>query len=136
MENKKSNRAVGNEFEQSFCEILAEHGFWCHRLTQDSAGQPADVIAVKDQLAYLIDCKDCEHRGFYLRRIEENQVNAMDLWADCGNKQGWFALRIPSGEIFMFQLVIMMDFRARQAGLSFDEIRKWGIPLSEWVMWK
>lgn len=52
-----TNRKIGNSFETEFCELLFQHGFWCHNMAQNAAGQPADVIAVKGKTAYLIDCK-------------------------------------------------------------------------------
>ena len=54
-----SNKKLGNSFESELCEILSMYGFWCHNLAQNSAGQPADVIAVRNGKAYLIDCKVC-----------------------------------------------------------------------------
>lgn len=132
MENKKSNRAVGNAFEQELCEMLFGYGFWVKNLKQDNAGQPADVIAVRDRLAYLIDCKDCSHRGFDLRRVEENQELAMGLWEQCGNGAGWFAFRVES-EVFMIDSFTIDALKNRQSALSFDEIRHIGQPLREWV---
>ena len=91
----KSNRAVGNGFETELCELLFGYGFWSHNLKQDSSGQPADVIAVKNKVAYLIDCKVCStDKGFDLRRVEDNQELAMEMWEECGNGQGWFALKV------------------------------------------
>ena len=52
-----SNRKTGTTFESELCEILSQNGFWAHNLAQNSAGQPADVIAVRNKTAYLIDCK-------------------------------------------------------------------------------
>ena len=129
----KSNRAVGNAFEQEFSELLYAYGFWVHRLTQDSAGQPADVIAVRNKTAYLIDCKDCSTGGFDLRRVEENQITSMQLWNECGNGQGWFAIRMPSGEIYMLPLFAVMAYKNVQSSLSFREIFGMGKPLDEWV---
>ena len=129
----KSNRAVGNAFEQEFSELLYAYGFWVHRLTQDSAGQPADVIAVKNKTAYLVDCKDCSARGFDLRRVEENQINAMQLWNDCGNGQGWFALKVPTDEIYMLPLFVVMAYKDRQSSLSYAEIHEMGKPFEDWV---
>lgn len=54
-----SNRKTGTTFESELCEILSQNGFWAHNLAQNSAGQPADVIAVRNKTAYLIDCKVC-----------------------------------------------------------------------------
>ena len=130
----KSNRAVGNAFEQEFSELLYAYGFWVHRLTQDSAGQPADVIAVKNKIAYLIDCKDCSAKGFDLRRVEENQITAMQLWDECGNGQGWFAIKIPTGDIYMLPLFTVMAYVSRQSTLSFAEIHELGKPLEKWVV--
>lgn len=129
----KSNRAVGNAFEQEFCELLYAYGFWVHRLTQDSAGQPADVIAVRNKTAYLIDCKDCSSKGFDLRRVEENQITAMQLWNDCGNGQGWFAIKVPTGDIYMLPLFVVMAYKGRQSSLSYSEIHELGKSLEVWV---
>ena len=129
----KSNRAVGNAFEQEFSELLYAYGFWVHRLTQDSAGQPADVIAVRNKIAYLIDCKDCSSKGFDLRRVEENQINAMQLWDECGNGQGWFALKVPTGDIYMLPLVVVLAYKNGQSSLSFAEIHELGKPFEVWV---
>ena len=129
----KSNRAVGNAFEQEFSELLYAYGFWVHRLTQDSAGQPADVIAVKNKTAYLIDCKDCSAKGFDLRRVEENQITAMQLWNECGNGQGWFAIKIPTGDIYMIPLFVVMAYKYTQSSLSYSEIHEHGKPFETWV---
>ena len=128
-----SNRAVGNAFEQEFSELLYAYGFWVHRLTQDSAGQPADVIAVRNKIAYLIDCKDCSSKGFDLRRVEDNQITAMRLWDECGNGQGWFALKVPTGDIYMLPLFVVMAYKNQQSSLSYAEIHELGKSLDVWV---
>lgn len=129
----KSNRAVGNAFEQELCEMLFEYGFWVHNLKQDNSGQPADVIAVKDKIAYLIDAKDCSAKGFDLRRVEENQITAMQLWHECGNGQGWFALRVDD-EVYMLSYPIIMMFkRGTRNSIPLSEIPKIAKPLREWV---
>ena len=129
----KSNRAVGNAFEQEFCELLYAYDFWVHRLTQDSAGQPADVIAVRNKVAYLIDCKGCSAKGFDLRRVEENQINAMKLWDECGNGQGWFAIKVPTGDIYMLPLLVVLAYKSTQSSLSYAEIHEIGKSLEAWV---
>lgn len=128
----KSNRATGNDFEQEFSELLFAYGYWVHRLTQDSAGQPADVIAVKNKIAYLIDCKDCSAKDFDLRRVEENQISAMRLWDECGNGQGWFAIK-AQGEIYMLPLFMVLAYQRKQSSLSYAEIHELGKPLDVWV---
>lgn len=129
----KSNRAVGNAFEQQLCELLFEHGFWVHNLKQDNSGQPADVIAVRNKVSYLIDAKDCSSKGFDLRRVEENQITAMQLWHECGNGQGWFALRVDN-EVYMLPYpVIMMFKQGTRSSIPLSEIPKIAKPLREWV---
>lgn len=133
MSAQKSNRAIGNAFEQELCDLLFERGFWAKNLKQDNAGQPADVIAVRNKIAYLIDCKDCSAKGFDLRRVEDNQVTAMELWEDCGNGQGWFALK-ASGKIWMMPKFTIMAYMSYQSSISFDEIFRSAKPFEEWVV--
>ena len=128
----KSNRAVGNAFEQELCDLLFDKGFWAHNLKQDNSGQPADVIAVRNSIAYLIDCKECSAKGFDLRRIEDNQVTAMALWNECGNGQGWFAIKMHE-RIYMMPYVTMIAYKIRQSTLSFEEIFAIARPFGEWV---
>lgn len=129
----KSNRAVGNAFEQELCEMLFEYGFWTHNLKQNNSGQPADIIAVRNKVAYLIDAKDCSSKGFDLRRVEENQITAMQLWGECGNDKGWFALRVDN-EVYMFSFpIIRMFLQGDRKSIPLSEIPKIGRPLREWV---
>ena len=128
----KSNRAVGNAFEQELCKLLFEQGFWSHNLKQDNAGQPADVIAVRNKVAYLIDCKDCSSKGFDLRRVEDNQITAMELWNECGNGQGWFAFRVE-GAVFMLPLLVIKAWGITHSSLSFADIRELATPFGKWV---
>lgn len=93
-----NNKSAGTAFEREFAELLAEKGFWVHRLQDNQNGQPFDIIAVKNGRAYAFDCKDCAGRSFPLSRIEENQRMAMERWEECGNGTGYFAVHfIASG---------------------------------------
>jgi Holliday junction resolvase len=130
-----NNKTLGNNFEQELCEKLSEYGFWVHSLAMNKAGQPADIIAVKNKKAYLIDAKVCSSRGFALSRVEDNQELAMDLWKDKGNGQGWFALKVPTDEIYMIPHICMIAHKNIQSSLSFSEIHELGKPLGKWVTW-
>lgn len=129
-----SNRKLGNAFEAELCERLSEYGFWVHTMAQNSAGQPADVIAVKNKVAYLIDCKVCStDKGFDLRRVEDNQELAMEMWEECGNGQGWFAMKLNDGAIHM---IPHRDILIAQKTISFikaENIRRY-VTLDAWVM--
>lgn len=128
-----TNKKLGNDFEIELCEILAGHGFWTHNMAMNKSGQPADIIAVRNKTAYLIDAKVCSSRGFTLSRMEENQELAMSLWKECGNGQGWFALKVPTGEIYMIPHICIQAYSKVQSALSFSEIHELGKPLGKWV---
>ncbi len=127
-----NNKKLGNEFERELCEILSGYGFWVHLLNANKSGQPADIIAVKNKKAYLIDAKVCSSRGFPLSRVEDNQDLAMDLWNDKGNGQGWFALKLKD-QIYMIPHFCIKSYMVRQPSLSNAEIVTLGKPLEKWV---
>ena len=102
-----TNKKAGNSFEAELCEELAKHGFWAHNMTQNQTGQPADVIAVRDNKAYLIDCKVCSHDEFPLSRIEPNQESAMNLFRMCGNGHSYFALKLTNENIYMIPFTFL-----------------------------
>lgn len=130
-----SNKKLGNGFEAELCEILSMYDFWAHQLSQNAAGQPADVIAARNGKAYLIDCKVCStDKGFALSRVEENQDLAMDLWNECGNGQGWFAFKFPTNDIIMMPHLCIKAFKQRKSYLSPSEIYEMGKPIEKWVM--
>lgn len=127
------NRTLGNHFEQELCELLAQNGFWAHNMAQNQAGQPADVIAVKNGLPVLIDCKVCSGDRFLLSRIEENQETAMSLWGNRGNRWCYFAIKFSSGEIYMVPFTFLQGQRHyRKKSLAekdLPEFYRW----SRWV---
>ncbi len=130
---KASNKKLGTNFENEFCEYLFSKGFWVHNLAQKKSGQPADVIAVKNNKAYLIDCKVCLTKRFVLSRIEENQHNAMNLWKNCGNDEMWFALKLNDYDIYMISYSILSNLHQQgYKSLNFNIISETGMLLSEW----
>ena len=129
-----NNKTLGNGFEAELGEKLSEYGFWVHLLNANRAGQPADILAVRNKVAYLIDAKVCSSRGFALSRVEENQELAMSLWNERGNGQGWFALKVPTGDIYMIPHLCIQAHKQIQSSLSFNEIHELGKPLEKWVV--
>lgn len=127
------NRKVGTSFERKLCLILSEHGFWCHNLAQNSQGQPFDVIAARNGKTYPIDCKVCANNLFKLERVEQNQASAMYLWRDMGNGEGWFALQLNNGAIYMISFSNMEVSMFTKSVLSEREIRILGVTLEEWI---
>ena len=129
-----TNKKLGNGFEQELCEKLFEYGFWTHNLAMNKSGQPADIIAVKNKQAYLIDAKVVSSvRGFALSRVEDNQALAMDLWNMRGNGQGWFAFKLQTDEIYMMPHFCIRAYMVKQSTLSVREIKTLGKSLEKWV---
>lgn len=128
-----SNKSLGNSFEKRFCNALFEKGFWVHNMAQNSSGQPADVIAVRDGKSYLIDCKVCTGGRFVLSRIEENQHNSMKLWKESGNGTGWFAIEYQ-GLTFMIDHDTLLEVSEKQMSLNYDDLCTHSIPLEGWVL--
>lgn len=128
-----TNKELGNTFESFFCNLLFSNGFWVHNLAQNQAGQPADVIAVRNGKSYLIDCKACTSKGFAFDRIEDNQELAMTMWEERGNGVGWFALRTKYNEIFLLTHHAMHGFERIKSTLSIEEIKTYGIPVERWI---
>jgi len=95
------NKTIGNHFEEELCDLLAKNGFWAHNMAQNQVGQPADVIAVKNGVPVLIDCKVCSNNRFPLSRIECNQEGAMTMWEATGNEHCYFAMKLTTGKIYM-----------------------------------
>ena len=112
-----NNKAMGSALERQFAEKLYQHGYWVHLMQQSAKGQPADVIAVKNGKAQLIDCKNCANDYFDVKRIELNQRTAMHLWQECDNGPGWFAIKL-NNTVWMCELwkLELSDFvRMRQS---------------------
>ena len=127
-----SNRKTGNRFEEEFSQVLFQNGFWVHKLTQNEAGQPADIIAVKNGNAYLIDCKVCAYNKFPLSRIEDNQYTSMELWGECNNGTAWFALDCR-GDVYMISYDKLCELVYETSVLQYEDIQEYGTPLGRWV---
>ena len=92
------------------------------------------MIAARDGKVYPIDAKVCEKDVFRLVRIEDNQFSAMTLWKDTGNGEGWFALKLSCGKVYMIPLLLMQAYSRTKTVLSRSDILEVGVPLELWVM--
>lgn len=127
------NKKLGNDFEQELCEILYDAGYWVHLLNQNKNGQPADIIAVKNNRAFLIDAKVCTYEIFPFKRIEDNQQLAMDMWIECGNITPYFALKARN-EVYMVSHDIIKDLQKKgKKQLNFEDMNKYGVRLATWL---
>ena len=128
-----NNKQAGNKFEKELSEILYGAGYWVHLLNQNKNGQPADIIAVKNKKAYLIDAKVCSLEKFAFKRVEENQHLSMQMFIECGNTTPYFALKARN-EIYMLSYKTIRDLiKQGKKQLNFEEINKYGTRLSTWL---
>lgn len=103
-----SNKSSGTAFEREIAELLHEHGMWVHMIAQTQEGQPADLIAAKNTIAWLIDCKVCDSGYFTTARVEDNQFYSMDCWYTSGNLSPIFILKYSEG-IFVLPYVQLFE---------------------------
>lgn len=128
-----SNRKDGTDFEKELCEILREYGIWAYNCPSSRDGQPADIIACRNGMAYLIDAKVCKSDVFPFSRIEENQRWSMNYFAECGNPTGLFALKVSDG-IYIVPLSYIRSLEMNGAtGLSFNMIHQYGREVCFWA---
>ena len=127
-----NNKQAGNNFERKFCEQLARDKFWAHFMGGSKNGQPADIIAVRNEHAYLIDAKDCQNDRFVLSRIENNQDMAMRYWEMCGNNQGIFALNTSKGVYMLRYGIVQVLEIAGIKSLNMQAIEQYCTPYEEW----
>lgn len=96
-------------------------------------GQPADIIAVKNGEAYLIDAKECTREIFPLKRMEYNQELSMGLWIECGNNEPYFALKARN-EIYMVAYTTIMELICKgKKQLNLEDMNKYGMRLATWL---
>ena len=96
-----SNKTDGNNFEKEICKMLSkDYGFWALNIPQTNVGQPCDIVAIKNNICLLIDCKMCQTRNtFNFERIEPNQFTAMDFFEAKAGGKALFVFKSTKGKI-------------------------------------
>jgi len=96
-----NNKKLGSDFEKEFCQMLADRGYWVHFISPaPNGGQPFDVVAVKNCLAYAFDCKTSVKDIFRIERLEQNQIMAFERWMACGNTEPEIAVK-HKGKVYL-----------------------------------
>lgn len=113
-----NNKELGSSFEKEYADILSEYGFWVTFLTPKKhvGSQPCDLIAIKNDKTFLIDCKTCKSHLFPIDRIEENQRQAYEKYRECGNKDP-FILAIKHQEKIIEINMDTIDFNKKNIDL-------------------
>ena len=128
-----SNKSEGTKFEKEFAQMMSDNGFWVHCMKDNANGQPFDVIASRNGITYVFDCKDCQGKYFQLSRIEENQHNAMALWSQTGNRPGLFALRFAGRVYLVPHRMLRVLGENGTKNLTEIEANKYGKEFQKWV---
>lgn len=132
---KTDNRSIGTRFEAELCEILGKNGFWAHNMQQNSAGQPADIIAIRGAYHVLIDCKHIAgDKGFPFSQIRDNQREAMKMFQRRCGQLCYFAFKLPDDTIWLVTLERMDTLANRgKTRLTDEEIRTQTWSLESWL---
>ena len=102
-----NNKKRGTEFEQDFCKLLKRCGYWVHFMNPSASGsQPCDIIACRDNIPYLIDCKTSAKKVFHINRLEENQRLAFYVFQRAGNHNCWVAVKYRE-QVYMINYGIL-----------------------------
>lgn len=89
-----NNKKLGTEFEREVVTLLSQEGYWVHFITPDARGsQPFDIIASKDNIPIVGDCKTSKSKWFAVTRFEENQLMAFEQWFEKGNKYAFVFIK-------------------------------------------
>lgn len=84
----KKQYEVGKKFEEELCWWLSNNGYYVIYNEKGVAGsQPCDAIAIKNNIATLIECKHLENKLgiFDFDRLETNQLKAYDFFKEKHN---------------------------------------------------
>lgn len=116
-----SNKALGTAFEKRVCDLLKTYGWWVHFLEPNHGGaQPFDIIAVKRGKAIAIDCKTCADSIFRISRLEDNQINAFELWLARGNNTPYVIIE-HDGAIYSIPYLTLK----RMSAVKLDDAFLW-----------
>jgi Holliday junction resolvase len=96
-----SNKKSGNDFENELCELLSNNGIWARKeFPAEDGSQPFDVKAFYNKCFYLFECKVLAGTTFDTRRIEENQISALNYVQEFAYIENvWFAFKLGTGEV-------------------------------------
>lgn len=105
-----NNKRLGTEFEGEVVKLLSQQGYWVHFITPDASGsQPFDIIASKNDMPIVIDCKTSVAKWFNISRLEENQKMAFELWLKKGNSWAYLFIKYKE-KIYQVPYVLLKEY--------------------------
>lgn len=113
-------------FQKEICKMLSNNGFWAYETINKQSGQPVDVIAVKSNIGYIIECKVTQTNRFPLSRVEDNQITAIERFTRCNNHESWFAFyfaKHPDNVLFVRAGKIIALVESGAKSTTYDELK-------------
>lgn len=120
LQNKKQID-IGDETEIAIGKIFQKNGYWCHIFQKKVSGQPVDIIAIKENINWLIDAKHLEEnkKSFPFSRIEMNQIESLTYAKEyAGIKRLGFAICVGNDHTRAFFLPFDYFMEMYQNGLK------------------
>lgn len=109
----KKQYQLGKNFEEDLCWYLFKEGYYVlYNEKGISGSQPCDIIAIKNNIATLIECKNLENKTgkFNLSRIEANQLIAYKTLKSKENSNMILAIKWNDNVYFInFDLLQFFD---------------------------
>lgn len=108
----KKQQALGKSFEIQLCWWLRKNGYYPEYHEKSVSGsQNGDITAIKDNIAYKIECKHLANKSgrFDLERIEANQSLAYKAYRECGNTNFIVAI-LWNNKIFFLDFSILQFY--------------------------
>lgn len=121
-------------FQKELCKMLSRHGFWAYETINKQSGQPVDVIAVKSDIGYIIECKVTKADRFPLSRVEDNQITSIEWFAKCKNHESWFAFyfeKHPDEILFVRAEKIIAMVDSGVVSVRYEELKELCEPFLE-----
>ena len=109
----KKQYKLGKDFEEQLCWWLSGNGYYViYNEKGVSGSQPADIVAIKNNIATLIECKHLENKTgiFNLSRLEANQFLAYKKFKEKNNTNMIIAIKWDNKVYFInFDLLQFFD---------------------------
>ena len=124
----KQAQINGKTFEIQLCWWLRKNGYYPEYHEKSASGsQNGDITAIKNNIAYKIECKNLENKSglLTLDRIEANQDLAFKAFKECNNTNMFLAVKWNNSVYFIhFDLLKFFD-------KSID-LKKFDADIKEW----
>lgn len=108
----KQSQINGKEFEIKMCNYLFKKGYYVIYMERAVTGsQPSDIVAIKDNIAILLECKNLENKNgiFTLDRVEQNQRLSYKRFKECGNNGFYLAIQWKNA-VYMVNFELLKHF--------------------------